>query len=238
MYDTSNDLLQHFKTEHGVRCWVCDHCSMQTSDFTSFIFETLDEWVTHMNNLHHDTFADIQSVALSELCTRVMVPPVSCPLCGYSTFNPSAILDEHIAQHLHTFALSSLPWGPKQNEQEDDRLSDQAGEPQSTSKIDISMLSHEKGSTVSQNLPDARDNFLSHMEEEPQSLTKNKISLLSHEKSNIVLRNWLDTHDNLSSRPREDIQSTTQTDMSLLSPEGRNAISFFHKIHLGRSELS
>lgn len=238
MYVTSNALMQHFRTEHGVRCWICDHCSMQTSDPASFIFKTFDEWATHMSNFHHDIFSKIQPIALSEICTRVMLPPVSCPLCGYSTCHPSAVLDEHVTQHLHNFALNSLPWGLKHNGKDDDSFSDKAGEPQSTSKTDISMLSPGESSTLSQTLLDARNNRLSHMKGEPQSLTKTKVAMLSHEENNTALRNWLDACDNLLSHLTEDPQSTTKTHLSLLPDEEGNTMSLVRKVHLDNSELS
>lgn len=233
MYVTTNDLLQHFRTEHGVRCWICDHCSMQTSDPASFIFETSEEWATHMSNLHHEMLAKIQSSALSKLSTRVMLPPVSCPLCGYSTSHPSAVLDNHIAQHLHSFALKSLPWGLEPTSEEDDRLSNQASEPQSTSKMDVSMVSREESSIALKNWQE--DKTFIHLQRERQSLTETSVSMIPPEESNISLQNWLD--DGLLSHLTEDPQSTANT-MSVLSHEEINTVSVVRKILSNCFELS
>lgn len=202
MYVTSNDLLQHLKSEHGVRCWICEHCSVQTSNPASFTFETLKEWTTHMNTLHHDLFPEIQSAALSKLSDRIMLPPVSCPLCGYSNSHPSAVLDEHIVQHLHSFALTSLPWGLEQYDPEGDRLSDQARKPRSSTKTDMSTLSD----TTSQIWQE--DNTLIHSSGEPQRLQETNLSMLSHEDHRTGLNNWL--QDNVSGLLPEEQQSTSQ----------------------------
>lgn len=170
MYVTSNDLLQHFKTEHSVRCWICDHCSMQTSDPASFIFGTSDEWDEHMDRFHHDMFLKTQSVALSELSNRTMLPPMSCPLCGYSTSYPSAALDDHIVQHLHSFALTSLPWGL-----DEDGLSHQASEAQSTRKTNISVLSDEKGEPALKDQREAK--ITTQLAEDHQKDTETSISM-------------------------------------------------------------
>lgn len=96
MYVTSSDILQYFKAEHGVRCWICGDCFMNTKDLASCIVETVEEWTAQMNSLHHDVCAEIQSVALPELDHMVMLPLASCPSCGYSNLYPSTTLDERI----------------------------------------------------------------------------------------------------------------------------------------------
>lgn len=205
MYVTSNDLLQHFKAEHGVRYWVCDHCSMQSCNPASFIFETSDEWNNHMTSLHHDTLADVQSVALSELSQRIMLPRVSCPLCGYSSPHPSTVLDEHIVQHLHSFALSSLPWGLDDNDDDGDRLSDQATEPRSTTKTSMSTLSYDEADTAS-NLEQG-ENAMIQLSGDSQNLSGANLSMISHQKHSTSVDDWLLVQDNLLESLKEGRQS-------------------------------
>lgn len=119
MFHTSQELSQHIKDQHGVRYWICDHCAMESDDFLTYIFESSEIWAEHMVGVHRNIFSEERLNSLSTLSSRVMIPPVSCPLCGFSRSQPSHELDEHLLQHLHNFALLSLPWGADDLDQDE-----------------------------------------------------------------------------------------------------------------------
>jgi hypothetical protein len=111
MYLTSAELLKHMLGQHGVTCWVCDHCSSNSETDQSFVFESQQNWEIHMKAAHLASFPVSQLSSLAKVSQRVMLDQLTCPLCGYVTPHPQSILDDHIAKHIHEFALRCLPWG-------------------------------------------------------------------------------------------------------------------------------
>lgn len=67
-----------------------------------------------MNDTHHNAVKSAAQLAsLGNISQRKMVAPLSCPLCDSGMTErtePGYQIDEHIIQHLHQFALLSLPW--------------------------------------------------------------------------------------------------------------------------------
>jgi Fungal N-terminal domain of STAND proteins len=115
MYLTSDELLTHMRSQHSVTRWVCDHCSLKSEGVQSFVFENLGEWETHMHKKHSNSFPYAQLSSLAKVSQRRMLESISCPLCPYTGVSQST-LDDHIAQHLHGFALRCLPWGTDRGE--------------------------------------------------------------------------------------------------------------------------
>ena len=111
MYLTSDELLRHMRSQHSITRWVCDYCASKSEKDQSFVFESLEEWETHMHQKHSTAFSSIQLPSLAKVSQRKMLEPISCPLCAYTTEISQSSLDDHIAQHLHGFALGCLPWG-------------------------------------------------------------------------------------------------------------------------------
>jgi hypothetical protein len=116
MYLTSDELFAHMRSQHSVIRWVCDHCASKSEETLSFVFESLEEWESHMYQKHSTAFPSSQLSSLAKVSQRRMLEPISCPLCAYSTAVSQWTLDTHIAQHLHGFALRCLPWGTGDNE--------------------------------------------------------------------------------------------------------------------------
>lgn len=115
MYLTSDDLLKHMHSQHGVAHWVCDYCASKLEADQSFVFKCLEDWEFHTKT-KHATFPLSRLPSLAKVSQRRMLEPLACPLCGYAAEHPQSTLDDHIAKHLHEFALRCLPWGTGGNE--------------------------------------------------------------------------------------------------------------------------
>lgn len=110
MYLTSDDLLNHMRNQHGTTHWVCSHCGSRSETGHSYVFKSLEDWESHMETEHTEVHPSrLQS--LSKVSQRILLEPLGCPLCGYVTEHPQSTLDDHIAKHVHEFALRCLPWG-------------------------------------------------------------------------------------------------------------------------------
>jgi len=116
MYVSSEDWIKHTKDHHANREWICPICDPEES------FEDITEFYLHMRLVkgHADEFPEHQLLTLGELSwNQAPLGFKGCPLCRYSEYQDSA--DEnlriHIAEHIHAFALISLPWKEGFNEQ-------------------------------------------------------------------------------------------------------------------------
>jgi CubicO group peptidase (beta-lactamase class C family) len=109
LYVSTDDWMQHMEEEHAERCWICSICSPSKD------FGTADEFQAHMKETedHKDTFTAAQLPILTQMSESLMpLEFPGCPLCKWSERRNTGIksLKDHIAEHLHSFALSSLPW--------------------------------------------------------------------------------------------------------------------------------
>lgn len=87
--------------------WLCFACSEVAK------FDEESDFIAHLELEHHkDISADQIPYLLSAcLCTTPLTLS-SCPLCPITTSDgtdPEAVLS-HVAEHIHSFALYSLPW--------------------------------------------------------------------------------------------------------------------------------
>ncbi|KAL7912200.1 hypothetical protein GGI35DRAFT_492155 [Trichoderma velutinum] len=110
MYVTTDEWKKHLKSYHKVSRWICDTCWFESNNPVEFEFELEEGWHDHMMTEHGGEYDDSDLPDLKEASRRTVLPPVACPLC----FGNSPLLhpetDNHIAEHLHSFALQALPW--------------------------------------------------------------------------------------------------------------------------------
>ncbi|RGP78855.1 calcium calmodulin-dependent kinase [Fusarium longipes] len=91
--------------------WMCFAC------LECLQFERVDDFVAHTRQEHPDTISEDQVHALAVACRKSITTEItSCPICAWPIeeepeVSPEALLD-HIAEHIHTFSLQALPWGP------------------------------------------------------------------------------------------------------------------------------
>lgn len=72
-------------------------------------FKSNKAWVDHVSTEHGARAKQTADHQTADRFRRRLIPPISCPLCEYHCHKPDSKLDAHIAQHLHSFALLSLP---------------------------------------------------------------------------------------------------------------------------------
>jgi hypothetical protein len=82
---------------------------VRTVSEADYTFDTASEWERHIRT-HGDLTSGSRLPVLSKLSERSSIPPVSCPLCSRPEGPLPLDEDDHIAGHLHSFALRSLPW--------------------------------------------------------------------------------------------------------------------------------
>jgi len=120
MFVTTEDLNKHILAEHGSDRWVCNYCANEADGLhrdDTFVYDTAEDWVSHVKDDHLSNIPVSQLKELSLLSKRKFVMPMECPLCDVAISTMQAELDGHIAGHLHSFALRALPWGLSQGSQ-------------------------------------------------------------------------------------------------------------------------
>ena len=106
MYPTAESLLGHMLEKHSVMRWICAYCSYDSGEIKDY---NAQEWESHTAAEHGDIIPADQRAIFAELNKQSMIGPLSCPLCQFTTESLDTNIDEHILQHLHEFALRSLP---------------------------------------------------------------------------------------------------------------------------------
>ncbi|RSL48779.1 hypothetical protein CEP53_009416 [Fusarium sp. AF-6] len=110
MYVTTVEWKQHIKDAHSRARWICDPCWLGSDSHEQFEFDTQQEWHHHTVTEHGDEVDENDLSDLAELSQRTGVPPIACPLCYEDAALQHPETDKHLAEHIHSFALKSLPW--------------------------------------------------------------------------------------------------------------------------------
>lgn len=108
-FESSEEWMAHLVDTHSETCWVCSLCPAGPDDIDEAMFESIEAWQNHIRSVHPDMFPENQLEGLAGLSERVSLRPMACPLCQRSDETEAQPYD-HIASHLHEFALRALPW--------------------------------------------------------------------------------------------------------------------------------
>ncbi|RYP30524.1 hypothetical protein DL767_006201 [Monosporascus sp. MG133] len=138
LYNHSDGWLSHLH-QHS-KLWRC------SSHRELGPFSTREEYIRHMREAHNTKLSDTQLRVLANRNTRKMVKLFpSCPLCGKDEAEVDGRLEDHIAGHLRSLALRSLP-------SYEDEISDDAG----CGRVSVAASRPQSRSTV-KNLEDDKD---------------------------------------------------------------------------------
>ncbi|GAQ45149.1 hypothetical protein AKAW_06169 [Aspergillus niger] len=117
-YHTKDLWLSHMFTDHGgFPHWVCLACN-DSSERPTFHEESA--FTEHLDQTHSAGIKP-QHIQMLVSAWRRKTPFTigSCPLCGPTDLDADAVLN-HVAEHLHSFSLRSLPWAPGDSESNGD----------------------------------------------------------------------------------------------------------------------
>ncbi|KXH69684.1 hypothetical protein CSAL01_12615 [Colletotrichum salicis] len=110
MFVTSSDLVEHIRQRHGEPSWICEFC-VPLLTHSECVFGSSSEWEAHMAEAHPSALLSSQLPMLAEMSKTTKLPSIPCPICGLiDDEQPKDHLSEHVLQHIHEFALLSLPW--------------------------------------------------------------------------------------------------------------------------------
>ncbi|KAL3482142.1 hypothetical protein BJX99DRAFT_252856 [Aspergillus californicus] len=118
LYSSRKDWMEHMTKEHATSdYWLCFACS----DPTSFTEEQL--FINHLLSQHGEDISQPQvPMFVSECAYHAPLAITACPLCPSNDIDcneeSGAILD-HVAEHVHSFSVNSLPW-PVHGEEEEE----------------------------------------------------------------------------------------------------------------------
>ncbi|KAK2053266.1 hypothetical protein LY76DRAFT_524943, partial [Colletotrichum caudatum] len=108
LYVTRHEWTRHIEKQHG-QCWKCPACSVPGKP--PVIFPSVDTFLHHLREAHSESINEEQYSTIVAGAARPVPPGICrCPLCESSGPADSPDLLDHIAEHLHDFALRSLPW--------------------------------------------------------------------------------------------------------------------------------
>jgi tetratricopeptide (TPR) repeat protein len=90
---------------HSIFYWECSLCDDTTT------FNSQESFITHLTEVHKGAITDVS--AFVRVCLKPKVlGTMTCPLCSVSSSEEDASgeqLLDHVAEHIHSFALGSLP---------------------------------------------------------------------------------------------------------------------------------
>ncbi|KAK7906508.1 hypothetical protein PG985_016245 [Apiospora marii] len=108
LYMLRSDWDMHIQHDHS-KSWQCLYCSAPGT--IPRLFTTADGLTKHIQDCHADAVSEDQIAAVVVTALRPTPFGVDhCPLCDATGASDSGILFDHIAEHIHSFALQSLPW--------------------------------------------------------------------------------------------------------------------------------
>ncbi|KAF7532041.1 hypothetical protein G7054_g8324 [Neopestalotiopsis clavispora] len=122
-------------SDGSLRCPYCN--KVLPSDFqnrTRWRFDTAEQWEEHVALEHTNILPAENRTAFAQLNKRAMIEPLDCPLCPYAMHDRDTNIDDHILQHLHEFALRSLPERPNETGERESDISEAAGSMSHTRK--------------------------------------------------------------------------------------------------------
>ncbi|KAH8753243.1 hypothetical protein F5883DRAFT_632829 [Diaporthe sp. PMI_573] len=103
LWTHSESWLKHMR-KHALR-WRCPAKSHRGQHF-----ETQEHFRTHLVEDHKKNYSDAELALLTDRSRQATGPLfMSCPLCGGTSEQVNGKLEEHIAGHLRSLALKSLP---------------------------------------------------------------------------------------------------------------------------------
>lgn len=108
LYATREEWTKHIRSQHNEERWVCDDCIFESDQDDKFIFDSQELWESHMRSLH--SCPDDRLTLLCDMSKRKLVELAECPLCKRPCGHSRPDEDDHIAEHLHSWALRALPW--------------------------------------------------------------------------------------------------------------------------------
>ncbi|KAL6352965.1 hypothetical protein LRP88_13442 [Fusarium phalaenopsidis] len=108
LYATREEWIKHIRSQHNEERWVCDDCIFESDQDDEFIFDSQELWESHMRSRH--SCPDDRLMLLCSMSKRKLVELAECPLCKRPCGHSRPDEDDHIAEHLHSWALRALPW--------------------------------------------------------------------------------------------------------------------------------
>lgn len=112
LYITRESWMNHVDKEHPSSLyWECFACD------TAEKFHTAQTFASHVKE--HQSISESHLPTLIDVCLRKTIHITSCPLCTWAddqvgNLDPKALFD-HVAEHIHSFSLLSLPWAASNN---------------------------------------------------------------------------------------------------------------------------
>lgn len=115
LYLTRNEWTKHMEDHATARYWLCTVC------LDPIQFDQEDLFIQHLHTEHSREIPSDEVPSIVDICSYTAVRGVSsCPLClpntGFNSqqgkgqeIDPALVLS-HVAEHVHTFSLYSLPW--------------------------------------------------------------------------------------------------------------------------------
>lgn len=132
LFGHSEEWLRHMR-EHALR-WPCN-----SKSHGHIIFDSRDEYISHLKEAHKNTFSDPQLRVLADRNARTIGPLFkSCPFCGFDDTSSGTKIEDHIVGHLRFLALKSLPpYEDERSESSDaESTSSRASKPRKRSTIE------------------------------------------------------------------------------------------------------
>lgn len=159
LYATKEEWTKHIKSQHNEERWVCDDCIFESDQDDEFIFDSQELWESHMRSRH--SCPDDRLVLLSSMSKRKLVELAECPLCKRPCGHSRPDEDDHIAEHLHSWALRALPWDLNPDDEASSDSPEMGSENDLARMSDMSELSEDEMDGITATISDAIEREMS-----------------------------------------------------------------------------
>ncbi|KAG4263049.1 hypothetical protein FPRO03_10412 [Fusarium proliferatum] len=198
LYATKEEWNNHIRNKHNKERWACDDYMFESDHGDEFIFDSHDSWASHMRHRHN--FSEDRLTLLSNMSKRDLNESVQCPLCkrpcGYS--RPDQ--DDHISEHLHSWALRALPWDLNPDDDASSDSPEMGSENDLARMSDISEQSEDEVESVTATISNSIDREVTRWRQE-KPIGSSRLDVLVKELEEVIAKwmahTWLDTQNEI-----------------------------------------
>ncbi|UNI19460.1 hypothetical protein JDV02_005642 [Purpureocillium takamizusanense] len=174
-------------SQHSKERWVCDECTFESAQDDEFIFDNQQRWESHMRSSHQ--CSDDLLTFLGSMSKRTLSELAECPLCKRPPRRMRPDQDDHIAEHLHSWALRALPWNLSPN----DEVSCDSPNAGSGSEIARSDMVEDEDNSKAATISETIEREITHWKHEnhiPVGQRSNRLHTLTNDLRDILLK-WI-----------------------------------------------
>ncbi|KAF4447232.1 hypothetical protein F53441_9219 [Fusarium austroafricanum] len=199
LYATKEEWIKHLKSQHNTERWACDDCIFEGDQDDEFIFDSQEQWESHMRYRHN--CPEDRLTLLCSMSKRNLIELVQCPLCKRPCGHSRPDQDDHISEHVHSWALRALPWDLNPDDEASSDSPEMGSENDLARMSDISEHTEDDVESITATITDAIDREVTRWSHE-KLIGSSRLHGLAKELEEVIdkwtAHTWLDTQNEIA----------------------------------------